>query len=76
MMAAADNGRSSSCEPNAFCAFRTSHLAVAVQERSNHNKACCALANNLARIAYACWREHVVYDECRPNSRLATKKYE
>jgi transposase len=48
--------------------------ALAVQDRSNHNKACCALANKLARIAYACLRDHVAYDEAKPNSRLARKK--
>jgi transposase len=29
--------------------------AVAVQARTNHNKAACALANKLARICYATW---------------------
>jgi transposase len=48
--------------------------ALAVQDRSNHNKACCALANKLARIAYACLRDHVAYDEAKPNSRLARRK--
>ncbi len=38
--------------------------------QSNHNKACCALANKLARIAYACLRDHAAYDEEKPNSRL------
>ena len=37
--------------------------ALAVQDRSNHNKACCALANKLARIAYACLRDHAAYGE-------------
>jgi transposase len=50
--------------------------ALAVQDRSNHNKACCALANKLARIAYACLRDHAAYDEERPNSRLTRKKTE
>jgi len=50
--------------------------ALAVQDRSNHNKACCALANKLARIAYACLRDHAAYDEGKPNSRLARKKSE
>lgn len=36
--------------------------ALAVQDRSNHNKACCALANKLARIAYACLRDHAAFD--------------
>jgi transposase len=30
--------------------------SVAVQARTNHNKAACALANKLARICYATWR--------------------
>ena len=37
--------------------------ALAVQDRSNHNKAGCALANKLARIAYACLRDHAAYGE-------------
>ena len=37
--------------------------ALAVQDRSNHNKACCALANKLARIAYACLRDHAAYGQ-------------
>ena len=32
--------------------------ALAVQARSNHNKATCALANKLARIAWAVWVKH------------------
>ena len=35
--------------------------ALAVQERSNHNKATCALANKLARIAWAVWVKHERY---------------
>lgn len=50
--------------------------ALAVQDRSNHNKACCALANKLARIAYACLRDRAPYDEARPNRGLARKKAE
>ena len=50
--------------------------ALAVQDRSNHNKACCALANKLARIAYACLRDHAAYDEAMPNGRLMRKKTE
>ena len=48
--------------------------ALGVQDRSNHNKACCALANKLARIAYACLRDHANYDEDKPNSQLTKKK--
>jgi transposase len=35
--------------------------ALAVQDRSNHNKATCALANKLARIAWAVWVKHERY---------------
>ena len=35
--------------------------AVAVQSRSNHNKATCALANKLARICYATLRDQQPY---------------
>ncbi|MFG6458637.1 IS110 family transposase [Roseateles sp. BYS96W] len=39
------------------------HWALAVQARSNHNKATCALANKLARICYATLRDHETFDE-------------
>ena len=35
--------------------------ALAVQDRTNHNKATCALANKLARIAWAVWIKHEQY---------------
>src|SRR3954467_1437805 len=35
--------------------------ALAVQARTNHNKATCALANKLARIAWAVWVKHERY---------------
>ncbi len=35
--------------------------ALAVQDRTNHNKATCALANKLARIAWAVWVKHESY---------------
>jgi transposase len=35
--------------------------ALAVQGRTNHNKAACALANKLARIAWAVWVKHETY---------------
>ena len=35
--------------------------ALAVQDRTNHNKATCALANKLARIAWAVWVKHEKY---------------
>jgi hypothetical protein len=39
--------------------------ALAVQSRSNHNKATCALASKLARICYACLRDGAPYGEVR-----------
>jgi len=35
--------------------------ALEVQARTNHNKAACALANKLARIAWAVWVKHEPY---------------
>ena len=35
--------------------------ALEVQQRTNHNKATCALANKLARIAWAVWVKHEPY---------------
>ena len=35
--------------------------ALEVQDRTNHNKATCALANKLARIAWAVWVKHEKY---------------
>ena len=35
--------------------------ALAVQDRTNHNKATCTLANKLARIAWAVWVKHETY---------------
>jgi transposase len=35
--------------------------ALEVQARTNHNKATCALANKLARIAWAVWTRHETY---------------
>jgi len=35
--------------------------ALESQDRSNHNKATCALANKLARIAWAVWTRHERY---------------
>lgn len=40
--------------------------ALAVQQRSNHNKAACALANKLARICYATLRDRQRFDEEQP----------
>jgi len=40
---------------------RLKSWALAVQSRTNHNKAACALANKLARIAWAVWVKHEKY---------------
>jgi len=40
---------------------RLRNWALAVQARTNHNKATCALANKLARIAWAVWVKHEKY---------------
>ena len=46
--------------------------ALAVQGRTNHNKATCALANKLARICYATLRDGQAYGEPvrRPNKKI------
>ena len=43
--------------------------ALGVQQRSNHNKAACALANKLARICYATLRDKERFDEEQPVTR-------
>lgn len=45
--------------------------AQAVQQRTHHNKAACALANKMARICYATLRDGVAYGQANP--RLAKK---
>ncbi|HZX31068.1 MAG TPA: IS110 family transposase [Rhodocyclaceae bacterium] len=45
--------------------------ATAVQSRSHHNKAVCALANKLARVCYAVLRDHMSYGN--PQSRQDKK---
>ena len=40
---------------------RLKSWALAVQARTNHNKAACALANKLARIAWAVWVKREKY---------------
>ncbi len=45
--------------------------ALAVQSRSNHNKATCALANKLARICYATLRDGEPYGVTRLNKKVA-----
>jgi transposase len=37
------------------------HWALQVQARTNHNKAACALANKMARIAWAVWVKNEKY---------------
>jgi len=45
--------------------------AVDLQQRSNHNKATCALANKLARICYGVLRDQTPFGQ--PTSRVAKK---
>ena len=45
--------------------------ALAVQGRTNHNKAACALANKIARICYATLRDAVPYGQ--PKTPLSRK---
>lgn len=45
--------------------------ALAVQARSNHNKATCALANKLARICHATLRDREPYGATRLNKKVA-----
>ncbi len=50
--------------------------ALAVQARTNHNKATCALANKLARICYACLRDGSSYGELRrPEKKIARSAF-
>ncbi len=48
--------------------------ALAVQQRSNHNKAACALANKLARICYATLRDKQRFDEEQPVGRKLNRQ--
>ena len=48
--------------------------ALAVQGRSNHNKAVCALANKLARICYATLRDGTPYGEPAPRLKKKTDR--
>ena len=43
---------------------------LAVQSRSNHNKATCALANKLARLCYATLRDQEPYGAARLNRKI------
>jgi transposase len=47
---------------------RLKSWALAVQARTNHNKAACALANKLARIAWAVWVKQEDYRPTRVTS--------
>ena len=50
--------------------------ALAVQGRTNHNKATCALANKLARICYACLRDSSPYGQVkRLEKKIARSAY-
>jgi transposase len=51
------------------------HWALAVQARSNHNKATCALANKLARICYAALRDQEPFASARLNRKLTRQTY-
>jgi len=48
--------------------------ALQVQARTNHNKACCALANKLARIAYACLRDQLPYGTTTSTDRKVSRQ--
>jgi hypothetical protein len=43
---------------------------LAVQSRSNHNKATCALANKLARICYATLRDQEPYEKMKLTRKI------
>jgi transposase len=47
--------------------------ALAVQGRTNHNKATCALANKLARICYACLRDGTPYGHVKRLEKKITR---
>jgi transposase len=49
--------------------------ALAVQNRSNHNKATCALANKLARICFATLRDHEPYEKMRLRHKIERTAY-
>jgi hypothetical protein len=44
-----------------------------VQDRTNHNKATCALANKLARIAWAVWVKHEKFKSTEAQPILAAE---
>ena len=47
--------------------------ALQVQERTNHNKATCALANKLARIAWAVWVKHEKFQSTPAHPSMAAE---
>ena len=49
--------------------------ALAVQARSNHNKAACALANKLARISYAALRDQTPFDGARLTRKISRSAF-
>jgi transposase len=49
--------------------------AVAVQARSNHNKATCALANKLARICYATLRDQEPFETTRLTRKVTRQTF-
>ncbi len=50
---------------------RLQHWALALQQRAGHNKATCALANKLARIAWAVWMHQSASDANHPPALAA-----
>ena len=49
--------------------------ALALQSRSNHNKATCALANKLARICFATLRDREPFEKLRLLKKLDRQSY-
>jgi transposase len=49
--------------------------ALALQSRSNHNKATCGLANKLARICFATLRDQEPFEKLRLCKKLAQQSY-
>ncbi|MFO1466595.1 MAG: IS110 family transposase [Steroidobacteraceae bacterium] len=48
---------------------------LAVQSRSNHNKATCALANKLARICFATLRDQEPYEKARLSRKIQRQAF-
>lgn len=51
---------------------RVQRWAVQLEQRIGHNKATCALANTLARIAWALWRHHGSYHGAHVSQRAVS----